>query len=896
MSPTNGSDDRPRATTGITFQPGDVLSYTYAIEVFVARGGMGEVYRARHVKLGTDHAIKVIQAELLGNERVVDLFQREASVLRTVRHDSIVGYEGVILDETGRMYLVMEFVEGPSLSAVLRRRGGLGVDDVRRLRDRLATGLAEAHDRGIVHRDLSPDNVILQDGLLERAKIIDFGIAKIDDPEVSTIVGSAFAGKYSYASPEQLGLFGGVVGVQSDIYSLGLILAAAATGKALNMGTSMSTVVEARQSVPNLDRVPAELRDEIAVLLQPDPADRPVSMDAVLDMGQRPSMPGGRSLAPSSSRPDGSPPLSRPPRRTGSRPPPSDGSVAPVDRPRRGGGPWPAVLFLLFGIAAAGGGGYWYYQRHLDGRDLTAIRSDIAAVVAGIACGEITATVDDGRAVTLTGSIGSETERTDLVRRVSAIEAVADVRDDLTIVACETPPRVDPWAIEQAVRAEMATFGCIEVMPQVAGDGTVTLDGTIGSVEDRTALAQAVARIDGVSAVADRIAVRACLDLETELAEVVAALDTLDPAVSCGPLAADLDDAGQIVIGGSVPDPTSIDTIEELMAVTTRAPVRLDVRQLGQCPQDPEAARAAIAEAVTRFTDSIACGEVTATIGPDNSVVLTGTISGGATIDKLTELLASISGLGAVRPSLEVIECVEPTDGDNGEPPPDPAAVQEQVSALIAAPVCARLDATIGDDAGVALAGFVASEADRSELRAALEALTGAAPNDDAVAVRPWPLCQALLLVDDLDGTGALSIVPNHADATYADNEVVSITVTAPADFDGFLYLDYIDRAGNVVHLSPSLDRPDNALVAGDTITVGADPEEDPDGRVYRAGAPFGENLVIAIASDRALFDTLRREAEAAGSYLDALEDAIQRVQAEGGTLAAGAAVLTFTP
>jgi serine/threonine-protein kinase len=273
---------RPPTTavpTGLasTIAPGQLLGHTYRIESLLARGGMGEVYRARHAELNTEHAIKIILPELAGNQRIVDLFRREASVLRTIRHDAIVAYDGVFRDENARLYLVMEFVDGPSLSKVMKQ-GGLRPAQVRELRDRLADGLAAAHEKGVIHRDLSPDNVILPGGELFKAKIIDFGISKMADPEAKTIVGDDFAGKYSYVSPEQVGLYGGKVDTRSDIYSLGLVLAAAAGGAPLDMGSSPISVVEARRAVPKLDRVPAELRPELTSLLQPDPADRPQTM------------------------------------------------------------------------------------------------------------------------------------------------------------------------------------------------------------------------------------------------------------------------------------------------------------------------------------------------------------------------------------------------------------------------------------------------------------------------------------------------------------------------------------------------------------------------------------------------------------------------------------------
>ncbi|MGE0119205.1 MAG: protein kinase [Dongiaceae bacterium] len=257
--------------------PGSLLGHTYRIETVLARGGMGEIYRARHAELGTEHAIKIILPELANDQRIVDLFRREASVLRTIRHDAVVAYDGVFRDENGRLYLVMEFVDGPSLSKLMRERS-FTADEIRQLRDRLADGLAVAHEKGVIHRDISPDNVILPAGEVTQAKIIDFGISKLANPEGKTIIGDDFAGKFSYVSPEQLGMFGGQVDGRSDIYSLGLVLAAAAQGEPLDMGLSPISVIEARRSVPDLSRVPEGVRADLTAMLQPDPADRPQSM------------------------------------------------------------------------------------------------------------------------------------------------------------------------------------------------------------------------------------------------------------------------------------------------------------------------------------------------------------------------------------------------------------------------------------------------------------------------------------------------------------------------------------------------------------------------------------------------------------------------------------------
>jgi hypothetical protein len=150
------------------------------------------------------------------------------------------------------------------------------------LRDRLASGLAAAHREGVVHRDLSPDNVILPGGRIEDAKIIDFGIARQERAEGATLVGSDFAGKLAWAAPEQFGLFAGNVDHRADIFSLGLVLAAAAVGRPLEMGNSMTRAILARNSDVDLTPVPEALHKDLRPMVRCDPGQRPASMEALL--------------------------------------------------------------------------------------------------------------------------------------------------------------------------------------------------------------------------------------------------------------------------------------------------------------------------------------------------------------------------------------------------------------------------------------------------------------------------------------------------------------------------------------------------------------------------------------------------------------------------------------
>ncbi|WP_295456864.1 serine/threonine-protein kinase [uncultured Thiodictyon sp.] len=261
--------------------PGTVLVNTYRVERQLGGGGMGEVYLTRHAKLGTLHAVKVIRPFMVANRQAMDLFYREARVLRGVRHDAVVSYDGFVQDHDGRDYLIMEYADGPSLAERIHQ-GPLSVDEVLTLRDRLAGGLAQAHRQGAVHRDLAPDNVILPGGQVAAAKLIDFGLSKLTQPGTQSIIGSSFAGKHLFASPEQFGMFGGKVDARSDIYSLGLVLAAAALGRPLKMGTTLEAAVLTRQGEPDLSRVPSVLRPWLAAMLAPDPARRPASLDDLL--------------------------------------------------------------------------------------------------------------------------------------------------------------------------------------------------------------------------------------------------------------------------------------------------------------------------------------------------------------------------------------------------------------------------------------------------------------------------------------------------------------------------------------------------------------------------------------------------------------------------------------
>ncbi|MCF6099647.1 serine/threonine-protein kinase [Mesorhizobium muleiense] len=273
------ADDKTRISPDVASTAvGTQLSGIYELDERIAFGGMGEVYRGHNIQTGDHVAIKIVLPEFARDQTILSLFRKEASILNHLSHDAVVRYHVFTIDPgIGRPYLAMEFVDGQSLFDIMRR-GPMPTEDVRKLCHRLASGLSAVHQAGAIHRDLSPDNIILPGGRVDRAKIIDFGIARSATVGGETLIGGKFAGKYNYVSPEQLGLYSGDVSEQSDIYSLGLVLAAALRGKPIDMSGSQFEIVEKRRTVPDLSDIDADFRGIVEAMLQPDPQDRPISM------------------------------------------------------------------------------------------------------------------------------------------------------------------------------------------------------------------------------------------------------------------------------------------------------------------------------------------------------------------------------------------------------------------------------------------------------------------------------------------------------------------------------------------------------------------------------------------------------------------------------------------
>ncbi|MBB1490597.1 serine/threonine protein kinase [Paracoccus sp. MC1854] len=262
---------------GDIFRPGQVLNNTWTVEGVLGRGGTGEVYRACSLVTGRIVAIKALSAQFAGDEGYLELMRREEA-MRNIIHDAVVRYSECSRTAEGNMFLVMDFIDGPALSEVMNARR-LSPRELLIIAHRVAEGLAAAHVHGVVHRDLSPDNIILRDNRVEGATIIDFGIAKDTFSRARSVVGNQFAGKYEYAAPEQ---FEGKAVPASDLYALGATLAAAARGEIPFAGSTPGEMIRRKSEPLDVSGLPEPLAGLILWLSAPKLADRAPSATAVL--------------------------------------------------------------------------------------------------------------------------------------------------------------------------------------------------------------------------------------------------------------------------------------------------------------------------------------------------------------------------------------------------------------------------------------------------------------------------------------------------------------------------------------------------------------------------------------------------------------------------------------
>jgi eukaryotic-like serine/threonine-protein kinase len=261
-----------------------VLDDRYDVVRRLGSGGMGEVYLARDRVLGRDVALKVLRKQYAGDDEFAERFKREAMSAASLSHPNIIQVYDRGETEEGSSYIAMEYVPGGTLKERISREGPLEAADAAGLGAQVAEALGAAHDRGMVHRDIKPQNVLL--GARGGAKVGDFGIARAGSSATISKTGSVM-GTAGYMSPEQA--LGKPATPKSDLYSLGVVLYEALTGElpytADNpIAVSMKHVNEPLRPPIELNpRIPRGMNALVTKLLAKDPEDRYANADELAD-------------------------------------------------------------------------------------------------------------------------------------------------------------------------------------------------------------------------------------------------------------------------------------------------------------------------------------------------------------------------------------------------------------------------------------------------------------------------------------------------------------------------------------------------------------------------------------------------------------------------------------
>ena len=224
---------------------GMVFAERYKLEDFIGQGGMSLVYRAVDIRTGHSVAVKILKSEYNGDKEFLERFQREAQAASLMSHHNLVNLLDVGVEGEYR-YLVLEYVNGNTLKDIIRQKGRLNYQTAIQITVRILSALQHAHDNGIIHRDIKPQNVLIHaDG---HVKVSDFGIARMTNA-FTISKGDTVVGSVHYSSPEQA--TGSVVEATSDIYSTGVVMYEMLTGRVPFVGdTPVAVAMQHVQDPP----------------------------------------------------------------------------------------------------------------------------------------------------------------------------------------------------------------------------------------------------------------------------------------------------------------------------------------------------------------------------------------------------------------------------------------------------------------------------------------------------------------------------------------------------------------------------------------------------------------------------------------------------------------------
>ncbi len=363
---SNHGDTAPTLPLAEPDLTGSVLG-NYRIERIIGEGAMGRVYLAKHTRIGREAAIKVLKAEHARNADLVQRFLQEAKAVNAISHEHIVTIddfgEQPLSDGSQRVFCVMEVLRGRPLTVEMEK-GPVGVQRAAKICEQMASALHAAHQVGVVHRDIKPDNIFLHQhaGDPDYVKVLDFGVAKLlkplgDLPSSGTQAGMII-GTPEYMAPEQaLGL---PTDLRVDVYAVGLVLYELLGGRKPFAGGSFGERVVQITTLPPPplpdrtmagESIPQGLVDVVMKCLAKKPEDRYQSSEALAQALAAFAYSGRTVLAPAAALPS-NPSLTPTPMSEGQRPTESEHEVV---RPARGGGAKVAVAAVVLLVLALGG-------------------------------------------------------------------------------------------------------------------------------------------------------------------------------------------------------------------------------------------------------------------------------------------------------------------------------------------------------------------------------------------------------------------------------------------------------------------------------------------------------------------------------------------------------------
>jgi serine/threonine-protein kinase len=353
---------------------GRVLADRYRILRRIGEGGMGAVYLCEHVVLHRPLAVKVLRRDLSSDPELVERFRNEAIAASQIGQENVVDVFDIGRTDDGALYYVMEALEGHSVGAILRRDGPIDVPRALAILEQVGRALGAAHARGVVHRDLKPDNVFLSrrgDGS-EQAKLLDFGISKVEQAGERLTQAGAIIGTPEYMAPEQAA--GAAVDHRTDVYALGVMAYELLTGALPFEADSAIATLVAHQTrppeAPSRRRagIPAEVDALVLRALAKRPEDRFESMAAlVAEVVRIRAQLGFETPAPLPLRrdPGVTPRLDHPPFRPSQRggtvtlPPPAPATVRAPTPELAGRRMRPRFALLALLLVAAAAAGWW---------------------------------------------------------------------------------------------------------------------------------------------------------------------------------------------------------------------------------------------------------------------------------------------------------------------------------------------------------------------------------------------------------------------------------------------------------------------------------------------------------------------------------------------------------